>query len=368
MANCSDINNWDVRYVYDGQGQRVRKDLSNGSSVLYEYDAQGGLVAEYGSAGTAGTQYLTVDHLGSTRVVTDAAQGVVGRYDYEPFGRELLITSASWRSGIPGYAPVGGLSQRFTGKERDAETGLDYFGARYMSSVQGRFTSVDPKGFSMRTIANPQKWNKYAYVLNNPLALVDPDGMEEVKIQFRAFIPPANVGGFRGDNRSFSADSNASSRVSVTVRVETDPQKNHGRPLLGAADIKISPTHLNLTGGERTSTGPQMPTVSATQDKNGNVTVNVQENMRNPYTPVGGGIQSNLNFIVNQSATNANVNGTVSGSPAFEANFSVNGSQNQNVPLQNAPTGTVPFALGLQQTNQINQIVQLKKKEEEDRK
>jgi RHS repeat-associated protein len=48
-------------------------------------------------------------------------------------------------------------------------SGLDYFGARYFSSAQGRFTSSDPKQFSKRTIANPQKWNKYAYVLNNPL-------------------------------------------------------------------------------------------------------------------------------------------------------------------------------------------------------
>lgn len=88
----------------------------------------------------------------------------------------------------------------FTGKERDAETGLDYFGARYMSSAQGRFTSVDPKEFTRRTIENPQKWNKYAYMLDNPLALVDPNGKEEVTIQFRAVIPQANVGGFRGDN------------------------------------------------------------------------------------------------------------------------------------------------------------------------
>ena len=185
MANCSDAGNWDVRYVYDGQGQRVRKDLSNGSGVLYEYDAQGGLVAEYGSAGTAGTQYPTVDHLGSTRVVTDATQAVVGRYDYEPFGRELLITSASWRSGVTGYAPAGGLSQRFTGKERDGETGLDYFGARYMSAAQGRFTAVDPHNIITEAsspeefgsfLSHPQNWNRYAYVTNNPLSTVDPDG------------------------------------------------------------------------------------------------------------------------------------------------------------------------------------------------
>jgi RHS repeat-associated protein len=69
---------------------------------------------------------------------------------------------------------------QFTAKERDAETGLDYLGARYFSGAQGRLTSPDPKQFSLRTFANPQKWNKYAYTLNDPLALIDPDGKEEV--------------------------------------------------------------------------------------------------------------------------------------------------------------------------------------------
>ena len=59
--------------------------------------------------------------------------------------------------------------------------GLDYFGARYFSAAQGRFTSPDPKVFSGSTISNPQKWNRYAYVLNNPLGLIDPDGREERK-------------------------------------------------------------------------------------------------------------------------------------------------------------------------------------------
>jgi RHS repeat-associated protein len=64
---------------------------------------------------------------------------------------------------------------------------LDYFGARYYSSFQGRFTSPDPLSFWMLGrkkqdlyIANPQRWNKYAYVINNPLRYVDPDGLAEI--------------------------------------------------------------------------------------------------------------------------------------------------------------------------------------------
>lgn len=56
----------------------------------------------------------------------------------------------------------------FTGKERDGETGLDFFGARYMSAAQGRFTSPDPMNLGGR-IRYPQTWNMYAYTLNNPL-------------------------------------------------------------------------------------------------------------------------------------------------------------------------------------------------------
>jgi RHS repeat-associated protein len=67
---------------------------------------------------------------------------------------------------------------RFTGKERDAETGLDYFGARYFSGAQGRFTSPDPLLNSGRPW-EPQSWNRYAYVLNNPLKYSDPDGLWE---------------------------------------------------------------------------------------------------------------------------------------------------------------------------------------------
>ena len=62
----------------------------------------------------------------------------------------------------------------FTGKERDTETGLDSFGARYFSGAQGRFASTDPlDGWAV----DPQSWNEYAYARNNPLLYTDPSGM-----------------------------------------------------------------------------------------------------------------------------------------------------------------------------------------------
>jgi len=107
-------------------------------------------------------------------MVTDQTGAVVSRHDYLPFGEEIPSTMCN-RTSIPGYGSPDGTRQRFSGKERDAESGLDYFGARYFSGAQGRFTSTDPKNAGA-TPENPQSWNGYAYCLNNPLKFVDQNG------------------------------------------------------------------------------------------------------------------------------------------------------------------------------------------------
>ena len=171
----------------------------------------------------------------------------------------------------------GGIS-RSTAKERDVESGLDYFLARYYSGSLGRFTGPDPKGFSKRTIENPMKWNKYAYVLNNPLALVDPDGKEEVTVQLRAYIPYASVGPFRGDNRGPTTSQNVTSRTAITVRVETDPSIAQN-PLLSSSGGQAGISHNDVTGASATQT-VGLPTANATRDKNGSVVINFKQHSR----------------------------------------------------------------------------------------
>jgi RHS repeat-associated protein len=136
------------------------------------------MIAEYHSdpvpapAGGGGTSYLTSDHLGSTRVVTKADGTVKARYDYLPFGEEV---PASLRPAGLGYGGADSIRQKFTQKERDSESGLDYFLARYYSSAQGRFTSPD-KPFAGHHQDDPQSWNLFANARNNPLLYVDPLG------------------------------------------------------------------------------------------------------------------------------------------------------------------------------------------------
>ena len=75
--------------------------------------------------------------------MTKGDGSVKARYDYLPYGEEIGATIGG-RSGVSGYGGADSTKQKFTSKERDSESGLDYFLARYYSGAQGRFTSVDP--------------------------------------------------------------------------------------------------------------------------------------------------------------------------------------------------------------------------------
>jgi RHS repeat-associated protein len=161
-----------VTYAYDGDGRRVKSTVGTVSTV-FVYTAFGQLAAEYGAGPAEGRKYLYADALGSTRLESCAGCAqTVKRFDYLPFGEEM---STSSRTAGLGYGLSGSERVKFTGKERDVETGLDYFGLRYMSSAQGRFTSPDAP-FADQNVGDPQSWNLYGYVRNNPLRHVDDNG------------------------------------------------------------------------------------------------------------------------------------------------------------------------------------------------
>ncbi len=169
-------------YRYDGAGQRITKQVAGGNTEVYVLDGASslGVVTVNGSGAptswffnvlagdrvigrqpnVGNRRYYHTDLLGSTRAVVEGA-AIVESYDPEPWG--LLM---------PGRTLGSGTKEGFTGKERDAESGLDYFGARLYMAALGRWTSVDPLGWK-----HPE-WSPYNYVLNNPLALLDPDGRQ----------------------------------------------------------------------------------------------------------------------------------------------------------------------------------------------
>ena len=180
-------------YVYTADDERlVEVDLTQdppaetwsvrglGSEVLRQYtrrdDGEGGdawtWTKDYvhrsgqllASVSPSGTEHVHLDHLGTTRLITNAAGAEVSRHTYFPFGEEVT-------------AP-GGEQMKFTGHERDANgpgtaDDLDYMHARYYSPGLCRFLSADPVNGHP---GDPQRWNLYAYVQNRPMVLVDPTG------------------------------------------------------------------------------------------------------------------------------------------------------------------------------------------------
>lgn len=112
---------------------------------------------------------MTTDHLGTPRFYTNASGVKVGAHVYDPFGLELT-------------SPVQNTSKmKLTGHERDAWQSasgqgddLDYMHARFFNPTVGRFLSVDPVGGNPFA---PQSWNRYSYVLGNPMKYIDPWGL-----------------------------------------------------------------------------------------------------------------------------------------------------------------------------------------------
>ncbi|MGH9931723.1 MAG: RHS repeat-associated core domain-containing protein, partial [Pyrinomonadaceae bacterium] len=105
---------------------------------------------------TTNLNWLVTDQLGTPRLIFDKTGSLAAtkRHDYLPFGEELFATQGA-RTTTLGYSATDGVRQKFTQKERDNETGLDYFLARYYSSTQGRFTSPDAT-YSLSQAVSPQ--------------------------------------------------------------------------------------------------------------------------------------------------------------------------------------------------------------------
>ncbi len=194
----------------------------------------------------------------------DYQGNVKERLDYLPFGEELPVgvggRTAPYSGGVYPSGPDI-ESQKFTGKERDAETGLDYFGARYMSGAMGRFTSVDPVKITTDRLFDPQQLDLYVYGRNNPLRFVDPNGetltiagnLEQIKAQI------CDIVGTSDCSQRISYDQQTST---ITLNLNgIDTSENEGALLLSQLVGSSSTYNLTLgssfqtAGGTRALTG-----------------------------------------------------------------------------------------------------------------
>jgi len=232
-------------YEYDAEGRRVKR-IANGATTYYVYDARGLLMAEYGGAAlTSGTRYVVTDHLGSTRLLLDETGTCKSRMDYAPFGAEIE------RVGEPCYTSSTDIAQKFTGKERDGETGLDYFGARYLSGAQGRFTSPDRPLLDQHP-EDPQSWNLYSYVRNNPLKFLDPNG-DELRVSQGWDQAQQDLCGILGTSDCAERISYDQKTQIVSVNLKgIDLSKNAGAQLL--SDLTGSPSLYDLAYGSTVNT------------------------------------------------------------------------------------------------------------------
>ena len=230
--------------------------------------------------------FALTDPLGTKRVqavVNPAGLGVVEQQCYGlPFGNEIgnprKVNCTTPTNGIAG---TDATEQHFTGKERDTESGNDYFGARYYASSMGRWLSPDWSAKVMPVpyakLDNPQSLNLYAYVANNPLSRIDPDGHYEcngskdqcAQIQTALNLAKAAVKNLGADSKEGKAiqkvidlygDAGKKNGVNVSFGTFKNPNTT-GQAVMGkdgSLNIKFNLTKINADGSHSLQPGASM--------------------------------------------------------------------------------------------------------------
>ncbi|HEY2973223.1 MAG TPA: RHS repeat-associated core domain-containing protein, partial [Pyrinomonadaceae bacterium] len=209
-----------VNYKYDAFGRRIQRTATTGANERYVYDsadvlldlnADGSVATTYlsgsgidnhlrQSSATTGVSYYLSDHLGSTAGMTDASGNLVETDSYDSFGN-------SAGSGLTRYG--------YTGRERDPDTGMMYYRARWYDPQVGRFLSEDPIGFD-----GGMNW--YSYVENDPIDYSDPSGLQKVH---------GNLSRFCNDCNTIESDMARVAASIATRSAELSNRKRIGLPI-----------------------------------------------------------------------------------------------------------------------------------------
>lgn len=180
-----------LAFTYDSEHGRIKQTAPEGTTFYFNDPASGLKVEKF--AGTGGatqwnnyiyaagmmvavyydgpnlTRYFHKDHLGSIQVITDETGNVVERDSYDPWGKRRFLTGAD----DPNNTITSLTTRGYTGQEQLADVALVHLNGRIYDPQLGRMMSADP---FVQDVLNTQSLNRYAYVLNNPLALTDPSG------------------------------------------------------------------------------------------------------------------------------------------------------------------------------------------------
>gem|GEM_PF-1552434 len=286
-------------YLYDGDGKRVEK--ASGSPLtankLYWYGANSSPVIETDGSGAFQYRYISFNGM---RVSREEANVWVDHYGLDALGNVRYVYGNNGTWDISDYYPFGGeravsssTSNRykFTGKERDTESNLDNFGARFDSSTLARFMSPDPLGGHPE---DPQTLNRYAYVRNNPVNLTDPTGLD---FYLRCTQNKDNASTCQGGHVGTTDD-----KGNFTATVVTSDSIRGGQN-----SATVDQNGIEVTTGGKTYSGEYFDNAAShTTEANGN-DVN-----HNPIDLKGSGSFGGFSFNIN-----GNCNGTCLASGSF---------------------------------------------------
>jgi RHS repeat-associated protein len=251
----------------------------------------------YGPSGLVG--YSHPDWRGDVRLSTNTSMGILNQDEFAPFGAPYDNTTFSWDNTI-----------RFDGAEMSTIPYVFDSPTRKLHSVQGRWLQPDPAGLAAVNPANPQSWNRYAYVLNNPLSYEDPTGL------YCAYLNDAGNGvesiddsggsGECGSNGGYWIEGNYGGGSWVNVNSESGLVTGAGYDSSGNLEYSIAGAMGSNTWGAWTQTfssgsslisGLSLPNQLAAN--NGPVTCST-------VLPDGSTVGSHVNAVSNQINNAAN--------------------------------------------------------------